>query len=142
MDLNESNSEVGLSKQSLIYLNETRKWTNFLSIVGFVGIGFMVLAGLFAGSLLSNLPNAEQLPSGFFGFFYVIIAALYFFPIYYLFKFSSNMKMGIQLRNEAHIEEAFSNLKSHYKFMGILMAVILIFYALIFVGSMFFAALF
>jgi uncharacterized oligopeptide transporter (OPT) family protein len=48
-----------LNDQSLIYLNETRKWGTFLSILGFIGIGLMVLLALFIGSSTRMKPALE-----------------------------------------------------------------------------------
>lgn len=138
----ETSETVTLNTQSLRYLNETRKWTLFFSILGFVGIGFLLLAALFIGTLLSSLPNYSEteaitagLTSGFISVIYILIAILYFFPIYYLYKFSSSMRAGIQHRSSELVEEAFRYQKSHYKFLGIMTGILLIFYALIFIGT-------
>lgn len=144
MELAELNEGVRLSGQSLRNLNETRKWTMFISIFGFVMVGLMLIIALFAGSFMSSLPNSQAIPfsSGLLTVFYIFIAALYFFPIYYLYKFSSHMKLGIVMKSEQEVEDAFKYLKSHYKFMGILLAIVLAFYIMIFFGSIMFGALF
>jgi hypothetical protein len=45
---------------------------------------------------------------------------VYFFPIYYLYKFASMARSGIQGRDGSQISGALHYLKSHYKFVGIL----------------------
>ncbi|MEQ8474889.1 hypothetical protein [Fulvivirga sp.] len=144
MESYESNEGVKLTDQSLKNLNETRKWTMFISIVGFVFVALMVLIALFIGSVMSNLPTGSSMPisKGFATVIYLVIAAIYFFPIYYLYKFSSHMKIGIVTKSEQEVEYAFKYLKSHYKFMGILLAIVLVFYIMIFFGSIMFGALF
>ena len=57
------------------------------------------------------------------------MAIIYFFPILYLYKFSSSIKNGILNSSSDQLDLAFRNLKSHYKFMGILVIVMLAFYA-------------
>lgn len=138
----ETSDQITLKTQSLRYLNETRKWTMFFSILGFIGIGFMLIAALFIGSIMNSIPNYSEtadltagLTGGLMSGFYIIMAVLYFFPIYYLYKFSSNMKAGIQHRSSELVEEAFKHQKSHYKFFGILTGIILIFYVLILIGT-------
>jgi hypothetical protein len=137
----EPKNELKLTKNSRIYLEETRKWTLFLSIVGFVFIGLMFIIAFFAGSIMNKIPNQMPIPGSLITAFYILGALLYFFPIYYLFQFSTKMKLAIQLKEEQYVEDAFRNLKSHYKFMGIFMAVILIFYVLIFFGAILFSSL-
>lgn len=127
-----------LNSEIKSYLAETAKWGYFLSIVGFIGIGFMVLAGLFMGSFMSTLGMgaAGMINPAIFTVMYLIFAALYFFPVLYLFKFSTKMKVALRSDNEAELTTSFQNLKSLYKFMGILTAIILGLYALIFVFGM------
>jgi hypothetical protein len=49
-------NELIISKKSENYLNETERWTKFLSIVGFVLVGIMVIVALFASSIFSAIP--------------------------------------------------------------------------------------
>ncbi len=142
----EPSENITLSTSSLQNLNETRKCTMFLSIVGFVAVGFLLIVAFFFNSIMGSFPDTSgsPMPAGF-GVLgtvaYLLIAVLYFFPIYYLFKFSENMKTGIELKAEANMEQAFSYLKSHYKFMGILTAILLGFYGLVILGSLLFASI-
>ena len=39
-------SDIQLTSESIGFLKETARWANFLSILGFIGIGIMVLAGV------------------------------------------------------------------------------------------------
>lgn len=144
MESSELNQGMRLNDQSLKNLNETRKWTMFISIVGFVVVALMILVALFIGSIMNSLPNSSGLPitQGFASALYLVIAAIYFFPIYYLYKFSSHMKTGIISKSEPDIDIAFKNLNSHYKFLGVLVAIILAFYVFILLGITAFGALF
>lgn len=129
------------------FLKEISKWTNFLSILGFVGLGLMVVAGVFLSffSSLNEFGGDFAYGLGYsmgVGLFYVCIALIYFFPILYLFKFSKKMKNALKLNNNEDFKLAVANLKSHYKFMGIFAIVIISVYVLIFLGGFFAAALF
>jgi hypothetical protein len=118
------------------YLLETAKWGFFLAIVGYVGVGIMVLACIFimtAGSMAGNFPGSP-IPMGAMGLMYLVIAAFYFFPVYYLHQFSIKIKEGLRSQSVESTTDGFRNLKSLYKFMAIFMIVILSIYALIFVG--------
>lgn len=135
----EQNLELNqLAKEAL---REGAKWTFFLSIMGFIGVGIMVLAAIFMTIALSSVPS-ELDSSGMFGamkgfisLFYLLMAVLYFFPIYYLYKYSSKVKTALQFNDSNLLADAFVNLKSHHKFLGISIIVIMSLYLLIAIGA-------
>jgi hypothetical protein len=141
----EPSNTIALSPTMMNFLYATAKWGKFLAIVGFIGVGIMVLLGVFGGSIMgaamsTAMENDQSMNNpmlgsmGFlFGFFYLLIAVLYFFPVLYLYKFSTRMQDGLRTKDEILVESSFESLKSLFKFMGILTAVILGFYALIIV---------
>jgi hypothetical protein len=109
----EQNLELNqLAKEAL---REGAKWTFFLSIMGFIGVGLMVLAAIVMTITLSTLPD-EVSSFGFFGamknflsLFYLLMAVLYFFPIYYLYKYSSSVKTALQFNDSNLLADAFVN---------------------------------
>ncbi len=127
--------ELNISSNIKTFLEEISKWSFFLSIVGFVGIGLMVVVGLLFGTIMSMMRDVNAYDLGYtagVGFFYVVIALIYFFPILYLYKFSRKMKSALHSKNNDDFESAFANLKSHYKFVGILAIIIISLYVLLF----------
>jgi|APTNR8051073442_1049403.scaffolds.fasta_scaffold00866_11 hypothetical protein len=115
---------------------EIAKWAKLLSIIGFIGIGLMVIAGLFAGSMLASMSSMGGGPAiggGFFTVIYLLVAALYFFPVLYLYQFATGAQKALASGSDSDIEMAFESLRKHYRFLGILMIVILSIYALMFV---------
>ncbi len=135
-----NNIPLSLSNNATNYLSETGKWGKFLAILGFCFIGLVVIIGLFAGTLLSFLNtgnNPLPFPGFIFGIIYILMGALYFFPIYYLFIFSTNIKRALIQKNSLKLDIAFKNLKSHYKFIGILTIVMFSFYLLFGIGALF-----
>jgi hypothetical protein len=127
-----------INDQSIIYLNETRKWGTFLSVLGFIGIGLMVLVALFIGSIMNLMSSLSPSPISFpafaLTFLYLLIALLYFFPVFYLFRFSSRMKIALEQRDEHNLTVSFSYLKSMFRFMGISAIAIISIYLLVFIG--------
>ena len=118
------------------YLAESAKWGKFLAIMGYIGIGLMLLVaiGVMAmGSASELYPGMGGMNMGALGLIYVVIAAFYFFPVYYLHQFSLKIKQGLNAEDPQSITAGFQNLKSLFKFMGILTIVILSIYALILV---------
>ena len=128
-----SGTDFSLSPQAIAFLTETRKWVNFLSILGFIAIGFMVLSGLFFGTIMGAMMGSTGMGamggSAFFGVIYIFIALIYFFPVMYLYKFGTKLKTALANRDSKSLEQSFENLKSHYKFVGILAIIGLSFYA-------------
>ncbi|MFN3754894.1 DUF5362 family protein [Flavobacterium sp.] len=144
----EDQNILTLNDLAIDSLRQTAKWTMFLSIVGFIFIGLMLIGGAIAVISLSAIPDEPDFgaynPMGGFksyiGIIYVVMAALYFFPVLYLYKYSKGIKEALNFNNSEVLAEALENLKSHYKFVGILTIVLLSLYALIFIGIIIFAA--
>ncbi len=123
-----------LSDQMRAYIQETAKWTYFLSILGFIFLGFMVIGSLFAGLMFGSMTRelGYGISGGLISLLYLGGALLYFFPIFYLFRFSTKAKAATRTGNDAELTDAFQNLKSHYKFVGILTIVFLGLYVIFF----------
>ena len=134
----ENGENLMIDWRSKEFLKETAKWTKFLAILGFVGIGLMVLGSLVMLFAPSSLMSNGDFPFGgkiFMMLLYLAFAVLYYFPISYLYQFSENTKKAIENNDNNAIRDAFEFLKSHYKFMGILTIILLSFYAIIiFIG--------
>ena len=134
----ENGENLIIDWRSKEFLKETAKWTKFLAILGFVGIGLMVLGSLVMLFAPSSLMSNGDFPFGgkiFMMLLYLAFAVLYYFPISYLYQFSENTKKAIENNDNNAIRDAFEFLKSHYKFMGILTIILLSFYAIIiFIG--------
>lgn len=134
----ENGENLIIDWRSKEFLKETAKWTKFLAILGFVGIGLMVLVSLVMLFAPSSLMSNGDFPFGgkiFMMLLYLAFAVLYYFPISYLYQFSEKTKKAIENNDNNAIRDAFEFLKSHYKFMGILTIILLSFYAImIFIG--------
>ncbi len=128
--------ELQLNNLALESLKSSASWSMFLAVMGFIGIGFMILAAL-AMTLMGGLIGDNAVLGGFqslFGLIYVVIAALYFMPVYYLFKYASKMKTALNNKNSEQLSDALSNLKSHHKFLGVSIIVLIGLYFLMFIG--------
>jgi hypothetical protein len=139
METNESFSEpnapapstppaLELSNAAMVDLLEARKWAKFISIVAFIGLGIMVIAGLVIGVFLGTfLGDAAGLPfpGGVLGIFYVGMAIVYFFPILYLYRFANSAGKAVLYRNPDELSVAIKNLRSHYQYLGIVMLILL-----------------
>lgn len=122
-------------------LRKTRPWVRFLSILGFVAAGLMVLAGV-GVSIFGLVDGGES--SGPFGgalmvgvgVLYVLFALLYIVPSRYLSRYASAIKTAVASPSKtAAVEEALRYQKSFWKFVGIIMLVMLLLYPLAIIAA-------
>ena len=145
--LKSGSTEVGLSIEALEFLRQAGKWGKFLAIIGFIGCAIIVMVGLFFGSVMTMLsPMAQQQQafgamSGLIGVVYVIIAAIYFFPCLYIYRFSTNAVAAAASKSTENVTAALKNLKSNFKFVGVFMVAVLALYAVVIVFAIFVAAM-
>lgn len=138
----EENSNFTMDGQNVLivnieakrYLAEISKWAKFLSIVGFVGVGLLVLLGLFMGTIMSRFGSisgigaAQGMMIGSMSFIYVVIAALYVYPLWKLYQFADLSQKSLAYDNSMMLTNALEAQKSVFKFMGIWVIVVLSLY--------------
>ena len=130
--------DLQIDHQSNSYLSEAAKWGKFLSIMGFIFCGLFVIVALFAGTYIATSmrgfgntsSGAGVMGGGIVTVLYIIIALVYFFPCLYLFNFSSKMQAALRGNQQDVLNMAFRNLKSCFKFLGVLMIIMLCFWIL------------
>ena len=139
METNLNNAEMKINEESKAYLAETAKWARFISIVGFVMLGIAAIACLgiliFSSSMAMAMGGVMGAMGGAFWTAYAIVLlialAIGFIPTLYQYNFATKAKAALEENgDEAAITESFEFLKKYYKFNGIVMIVVLGFYAL------------
>lgn len=121
------------------------KWAKFLCIVACIGMGLMVLLGImmfFLGSVLAQAASIyPMIPfGGFVGFLYLIIAAIYIYPIMKGFQFANGTRAACLSNDETQLARGFAGLSALLKFLGVLTIIVVVLYVLVIVGF-FFAAM-
>ncbi|MCF8234725.1 MAG: DUF5362 family protein [Bacteroidales bacterium] len=122
-------------------LNETRRWTMFMAILGFIMSAFILLGALFLGSVVSFVPSdafTTPFPTYFIPVLYLIIAFVNFMIALFLYKFSSRTKDAIHWRKPEMIHKALNNMKLYWRWVGILTIVAIVFM----IGSFIYAIIF
>ena len=121
------------------FLRETAKWAKFLSILGLIGMGFYLIMVVFF--FLYSLGASTAYGNGFntvamlpLLITAIIVIALYIAPIWWLYKFGTNLTSALNTRNNDQLTTSFQFLKRHYKFIGIMAIVMLGLYILSFIG--------
>lgn len=126
----EMEEKLTITSDGNSYLTTTAKWATFLSILGFVGTGIMVLVGVFMMfiSPMTKLGSTFGIPVALFGLLYLLMAVLYFFPAYYLYNFASKTKLALYNNRQDELDEGLKNLKKMFKFLGIMTIIIVSLY--------------
>ena len=145
-EYNSANSDaiISIPQESIHFFKETGKWAKLLAILGFVFIGFMIIAAFTMGTFMAAFGGEETFAfQGLvMGLIYLVMAGLYFFPVLYLYKFSTSIKQTFVNMDAACFNTAIGNLKSHYKYIGVFTVIIMAFYAMILLGAILMAIAF
>lgn len=121
---------MGITAHALRQLATARKWAMFLAVIGFVGCAFMVVGAGFFG-LSSGLLN-EYFPDGGTTIqglgiaavlIYLVLAVIYFFPAFFLLRFSLQTKRALAVHSPDLITDALRHLKLFFAYVGILVIV-------------------
>jgi len=124
--------ELRVSNDAKGFLKEAARWAQFLSIIGFVMIGLVLIVTLISFAIgaesASSLDGAFSISvggglGGVLGL--IILLIIYFFPILYMYNFSVNIKKALQIDDEDALTKGFEYLKSHYKYVGILTIILM-----------------
>jgi hypothetical protein len=131
------NFENQLTSAAVGFLQESAKWSKFMAIIGFIGISLMVLVSLFMaiGFSAMGASTMPELPFSMsvFSIIYVLFAAIYFFPVYYLYQYATKTSLALHSKNKQLLADGLENLKSHHKFLGIFTLILVSLYGFIFV---------
>lgn len=145
-NLQETNEQENIPKLIITedirsYLYDMAKWANFLAIVGFVITGLMVLTSFTIGPAMSTDAKlaAAMAASGVRPMGITICCLVFAFAIFYpsllLFKYATRAKVGVLYGEQASLDEAFSKIKSLFKYWGIITLVGIALYVMLVVLS-------
>ena len=128
---NTAKPETCLTPAARQYLNQTRPWARFMSVLAFVAAGFIALMGLvliltgFAGGFLA--PGTGKLGAlgsavrGIpLGLFYLVSAVLYIPPGLFLGRYASSIASLEANPSSEGLENALKQQKSFWRYAGIL----------------------
>lgn len=125
IDDQEFGTDLRITETAKSYLLEACKWGKFLAIIGFIFIGLTIIGSVIG---LGNASQFNAISSGFFvgsALIRILLVVLYFFPTFYLYKFSEKTKLGLTQGSQNETDEGLGFLKSLFKFIGIYTIVML-----------------
>ena len=111
-------------------LRQTRPWVRFLAILGFIFAGLMLAIGVIGGIV----GLATDGPTGLIVLLYVPLALIYLLPSVYLNRYAGRIRDFEANPRLEQLDGALEAQKSFWRFVGILMVVVLVLYLLIAVG--------
>ena len=134
------NNSIVIDDEVKSNLLESSKWAKFISIMGFISMGLLgllvLLSFIFPFVRVPNQgyanSNAQIVSLFATALMTTVIIALEIFPLYFLLKYSKGISQGIKSNNNLLLVSGFRYLKSHYKFMGILMIILISIMSLMF----------
>ena len=130
-------ANAAVSQGVLRQLAGTKPWVRFISVLIFIGAGLMSLGALFIilmGGAISKASSNSMFSGGLgvgIAILYLLIAAFYIYPAIKLWKYASYIAILLNSGAEFDLEMALSQQRSFWKFVGIIMLIVLSLYALI-----------
>jgi len=139
------------------HLGETAKWARFLAICGmimlviaFLGVIFFAYTMSTLGGRFAGIEGMEGAGNPYFGagfgvgmaVFYLILLAIWFFPLMYMLRFAGRMRTALAGNDQQALNVAFQNLKICFRFIGIVTIIILALWAIALVFGIIGASMF
>jgi len=125
-NLEQKSVALEVTEDAKIYLKNTTPWSKFMAILQFIAVGFMLLAALIIIAAGSTMSAYLPISISFIGWVYLALAIVIFIPARYLYRFSQKAANAVVTNNTLELEEAFKNMKSYWKFTGIMTIVVIV----------------
>lgn len=148
MENNDQNTKVNegtnliVTEEMRSYIYDMAKWSSFLAVIGFIFSGITIVGAFTIGSAMETNPQLSEMLGQLgsigkilFTIVNLVIAFAIFYPSLLLFKYSSNAKQGVLYGEQDSLNEAFSKLKSLFKYWGILVIIFISLYIFAIVSS-------
>jgi hypothetical protein len=108
-------------------LRATRPWTRLISILGFIGVAFSILAGIAMIIGRNFFPISDKAPPlAFLGIIYMLTSVFYLVPSIWLSKYSSAISSFLKESDAIQLAKAIAYQKSFWKFVGITVLVFIV----------------
>lgn len=118
----------------------TKPWVRFMSVLMFIGAGFLLLAALgllLAGGVIASNGGNAMFAGGMgvaISVFYAVLSIVYIYPALKLWKYASSIGILMMTGNELDLIAALNHQRSFWKFVGILVLAMLVLYFVALIG--------
>lgn len=127
------NTGDGVSAETVDQLARTRPWTLFVAVMGFIGVGFMVIAALMGFAAMSQVGAGGV--GMMIGLIYLAMAAIYALPLIRLVQYSSAITQLRISPSSRALELAMDKQRSFWKTVGIMMIIGIVLMILLMIAS-------
>lgn len=129
-----------MSEKPKLALQQLYKWTRFLGIAGSIIAAFILLNGLalFAQPQLAQEALDNMIPglnARSISLVYIVLGFVYIIPMRMLLRFSRQLELYFKREDAAQALEALVSLSSFFKFIGVMVLIVLGLYILTIMGS-------
>ena len=124
-------ASLEIGQETLKHLNKLRKWTMFLAVSGFIFLGLIIALGLITGTFLTAFSHSDKitgLPDEVILAFFIVLALINFFPVFFLFRFSKHTSNALSTLDRKEMHIAIKYLKRFFIYLGILLIVVISLY--------------
>lgn len=123
---------LALTEAGKGYIKETGKWSRFLGIFMFIAAIALILLGTVMIALCGKAAETSGIASftiAIYGLLELAIGIVYVFPALYLTRTGKSIRKAFALQDKAELESGLRNVKSYYKFCGVLAIIGIVFFA-------------
>lgn len=141
-------SGTGVSQGVVRQLAGTKPWVRFMSVLMFLGAGFMLLLAiimLVAGGAMTATAKSggAALPAGMMAglaVLYAVLAGVYIYPALKLWKYASRIGALVTTGATMDLESALNEQRAFWKFIGIAMIAMFVLYIVVVIAAVGFGA--
>jgi hypothetical protein len=131
-------ADVGVPPRLVDMLAQTQPWVRFMSVLMFIGSGLCVAGGIVLVSVGgTRRGGGSEIMAALL---YVVMGLLFLIPAGFLRRYAHNIRNFRSSLRIPDLENALEAQKSYWKFIGTWTLVLLVFFVLLVVPAMFFAA--
>lgn len=140
METENDDKFIRIDNEILNNLNATRKWTTFISVLGFIFLGLLIFIGAITGTFLTAFKSKETnlgIPESIMLLIFALTAVIYFFPVFFLFRFSRHTRNAVQKNDRDEFFKASKNLRAFFTYIGVMAIIVITVYivALVVAGA-------
>jgi hypothetical protein len=131
MENNQEPATIEIGDETLKHLDNLRKWTMFLAVLGFIFFGLIIILGLITGTFLTAFNESSKtqgIPDAFVIAAFIALALINFFPVFFLFRFSKHSSLAVAHYDRKEMHLAIKNLKRFFIYIGVFLIVVITVY--------------
>jgi hypothetical protein len=128
----DENRKIEIDHETLNHLNTARKWSMFIAVLGLIFLGLIIIIGAIAGTFFTAFSTdgtVRGLPESLLLALTLAMAVAYLLPVVLLFRFSKYTGIAVKSLKTEDLRKGIKSLKSFFLYIGILIILMLAFYA-------------